>query len=73
MSAALGEIRKGTVQQRLLAFFETNPDEELTERQAEVKLACSAESIKEAVLRLVRAGKIEKVKVIRLPAKGRAS
>lgn len=68
-----GTYHPDSLRAKLMAFFEANPDEELTERQVGDKFGVSIHTVKEALLRLVRAGKIEKVKVIRLPSKGRAS
>lgn len=68
-----GKWHPGSLRSRLMAFFEANPDEELTELQVAEKFAVSSHTVKEAVYGLMRANLLEKVKVVRLPSKGRAS
>jgi hypothetical protein len=58
---------------RLARFFEENPDEELTIEMAVVKFNAERGSIQSALNRLMSVGILESVRVIRLPAKGRAS
>lgn len=57
----------------LMEFFRANPDEELTFKQVAVKFGSNPSTVSNAVARLVGDGMIENVRVVRLPAKGRAS
>lgn len=68
-----GVRRAGSVASRLLAFFVANPDEELTEVMAQTKFSASDAMVKLAIRELSREGVLERVTVVRLPAKGRAS
>lgn len=68
-----GVRRAGGVASRILAFFVANPDEELTEIQAEAKFEASAAMVKLAVRELSRDRVLERVTVVRLPSKGRMS
>lgn len=69
----VGQLKPSSCASRLVSFFADNPDEELTIEQAMVKCGVGREAIDMAILSLVRKGQLEKVKLIRLPAKGRMS
>jgi len=58
---------------RLIDYFADNPDEELTLDMVIIKFDARPDGAQKAILRLVEAGVLESVRVIRLPAKGRAS
>lgn len=58
---------------RLVQFFADNPDEELTIEIAALKFDAKPVAVASAVFRLVESGVLESVRVIRLPAKGRAA
>lgn len=55
---------------KLKAFFEANPDEELTYALIVAKFDISPETAREAVGRLCREGELESFHVIRPKAKG---
>jgi Fic family protein len=65
--------KPGALPGKLVQFFEDNPDEELTLQIAVIKFNASPVAVQTAISRLVEAGVLESIKVIRLPAKGRAS
>lgn len=67
----LGLRRKDSVSSRLMAFFDANPDEELTIGQAAVKLDVSHVAVHNAVAQLSRDGKLERANVVRIPGKRR--
>jgi hypothetical protein len=58
---------------RIDEYLEANPDEELTVADVMAKFECSHVSVYKAVERLGQLGKVEFARVIRRPAKGRAS
>jgi hypothetical protein len=58
---------------RLTDYFAENPDEELTIEIAILKFDAKPTAVATAISRLCEAGILESVRVIRLPAKGRAS
>lgn len=57
---------------RILAYFASNPEEELTIEQVAVKLQANLGTVRNALATLVQHGAIENVRIIRLPARGRA-
>lgn len=65
------KLRQDGLASRMLAFFEHNPEEELTIAQAAVKFDAPAATVRNALRYLRELGKIENVRVVRLPAKGR--
>jgi hypothetical protein len=54
-------------------YLEANPDEELTVADVVTKFGVSHVSVYKAIERLGQLGKVEYARVIRRPAKGRAS
>jgi predicted transcriptional regulator len=58
-------MRADSTRARMLAFFEANPDEELTVAQAAVKFSVTEAAVQLAAAELERAGRVERVKVIR--------
>lgn len=65
--------KPGSLRARLMAFFEANPDEELTPRQIEAKFEVSSHRVVDVVTELTQSKRLEKVSVVRLPSRGRAS
>lgn len=65
------KLRPDGLASRVLAYFERNPDEELTIEQAAVKFDAPVPTVRNALRYLRELGKIENVRVVRLPAKGR--
>jgi hypothetical protein len=59
-----GKPQNGLVQ-RLRAFFQANPEEELTQQQALAKFGCTTTNFTTAVSILVTNGEIEKLRIIR--------
>ena len=66
------KFRAGHLPARVLAFLEANPDEELTIEQVATKFSATHWTVRNALRRLMLSGKIEDVRVVRLPSKGRA-
>jgi len=64
--------RNGALPYRLREFFQENPDEELTKRNACDKFDCRIEALERALMYLRVVGELEYVSVIRARAKGRA-
>jgi hypothetical protein len=58
---------------RLTDYFAENPDEELTIEIAILKFDAKPTAVATAISRLCEAGILESVRVIRLPARGRAA
>lgn len=56
---------------RILAYFASNPNEELTIEQVALKFGANMATVRNALARLAKQGAIESVRVNRLPAKGR--
>ena len=67
MTAAVPMIRKHGLPARLMAFFASNPNEELTIRQIAAKFHKSEGYVRNALVGLVGEGVVESVRVIRLP------
>lgn len=70
--SALGKRNAFGVYTRISRFFEANPDEELTIKQAAEKFEVCESAIVMASRELEKDGKLERVRIMRLPAKGRA-
>lgn len=73
MSSRAGIPNGQGVKARLRAFFDDNPDEELTRRDIEAKFGCSKSSMENAIASLQLEGRVESVHVVRARSKGIAS
>lgn len=58
---------------KLMAYFEANPEEELTYADLVAKFGVSIRAARACVDRMTPTGELESVHVIRLSTKGRAS
>ena len=72
MTTAVPMIRKHGLPARLMAFFASNPSEELTIRQIAAKFDTSEGRVRNVLIGLVGAGAVESVRVVRLPSLGRS-
>lgn len=63
--SALHSVHPLSLAGRIKAFFDNNPDEELTIEQARIKFDCEAQQLSDALARLRAVKAIEVVRIIR--------